>query len=517
MLHQNMKNIPLLSDTDCSEHTKSSRSVPSQERHHEHATADRNSPAKTEITETTRHLTFQQTERELCTDSDATVCELPKSQRQSTQESEEAATAVTMPQTDEMLPAGQTEDAPENLQKKRKKKKKDKGDNENVEERNGQEPEPLHAATSANSPQDDNIQTQEEVDLKEKKKKRKKNKPAAEISQQDMDANLVSDVREEDGGKKKERSGEDVEQLQSESLNYEIKKKKKKKRKREECEDEGTSEMTSNLPQMSTEQLQESVNSLENGAASSQETLGHVKKKKHKKKRHSTSNDVTRDGGESVDLNFCAEDSVNSAKDSGASPKKKTDVLTPEENKVENGNIEETNEIKENNAEVVKKKKKKKKKKNSEMLSSEENVAHDSVSVQEMEKKRTSSFLVADAEEKDAQTDEEQKPLSRVSDAETHETEEFNETKKKRKRKRKRKMSQHFEEADKASALSEMTEAGVKRKKKHHESLERLSPADEAVVLKKKKKKKFKDHLTQEETPLTATDGAESVKSTCSS
>ncbi|XP_044078106.1 trichohyalin-like isoform X2 [Siniperca chuatsi] len=449
-----------------------------------------------------------------------------------------------------------------------------------------------------NSSHDDNILRPRERDIpdsKQQKKKRKKNKSAAENVRQEVEGNSESVVRMEDsvfsvscnvenGGKekkkkkKKKRNVEDDEQLQPSAVaeppidDAEIQKKKKKRKKEEriviteECEEEEASNRTLSLPPMSTGQLEESGNCLENTAAS-QETFesSYVKRKKHKRKQQSSFNEATRDGEEGVSF---SNDTVTLAKSTGMSLKKKkkkkisegVDIAhTPDENeKVENvDNTRKTKEgLEDQSAELVTKRKKKKKKKKKKKMSgissrdiSEDNVAQsdDSVSVREKEKKRTSSFLVADAEENVAQTHGEQNFTSQSVDAHVWgagkpgvsagNMEESNDGVSKKKKKRKRKMSvaqdsvetdhgQDFEEPNRTcqSALPETTDTGVKRKRKKkrmgNESelvtpVERLksaadaghSPTDEAVVLmKKKKKKKCKDepcHVVQESPPRT--------------
>ncbi|TDH04702.1 hypothetical protein EPR50_G00135520 [Perca flavescens] len=410
-----------------------------------------------------------------------------------------------------------------------------------------------------NESRDDKILRQEERDLpdsKHKRKKRKKNKSSADVRQED-DGNLESDVRAEDsvfsvscniedGGeekkkkkkKKKRRSGEDVKHLQSgavaEPLNDDAEKQKKKKKRKkekelvvtEQCEEE---EAASNrtLDSPPREQLEESGNCLENAAAS-QETSesSYVKRKKHKKKRQSSSNYATQDGEEGVDVSFCMDDSVTLAKGSGQSLKKKKKTIfeglhisyTPEENQ---NNLNDTQNTKEGleaqNAEMVTKKKKIGK-----ILSrnvSEDTVAQgdDSVSVQEKEKKRTSSFLVADAEENDAQAHGEQN--SRVWGAENPvvsagDLEQLNDGV--TKRKRKMSVEQHsvdFEYPNETcpSALLELTDTRLESKADAG-----LSPTEGAVVSKKKKKTKCEDepcHLIPEGPP-TATEDAESLRST---
>ncbi|XP_074468233.1 uncharacterized protein LOC141753442 isoform X2 [Sebastes fasciatus] len=438
----------------------------------------------------------------------------------------------------------------ETKERKRKKKKKEKEHHESVEEGKGQSQE-----------EPDNVLRQEEGDIpdsKQKKKKRKKDKSATESVGQEVDGSLESDVRVEDsnmedGGKekkkkkkkKRKRSGEDVEQLQSGAAvagplndDAEIQKKKKKKRKKEEMiviteerEEEEAANRTLGSPQMSTEQFEESGNCLENAAAS-QETLDsrYVKRKKNKKKRQSSSNDATQDGEEGKDVSVCLDDSVTWAKGTSLKQKKKKTIFewvngsnTPDENE----KVDNTPEgFEDQNAELVTKKKKKKRK--SEIFSraiSEDKVVQsdDSVSVREKKKERTSSFLVADAEENDARAHgEAEKP-----DVSAGDLEELNDGVMKKKKKKKMSVAQDSVEKDreqdfeesKKSALPEITDARVKKQKKRtgsgseEERLDAdagLSPTEEAVVLKKKKKKK-KKCKDEQEGPPTASEDVESV------
>ncbi|XP_051255948.1 phoenix [Dicentrarchus labrax] len=508
--------------------------------------------------------------------------------------------------------------------KKRKKKKKDR-DHESVEEEKSQEePQGVHAAAEDTPSlsqdnraeplasqtsdelefnernciisQDDTILRQEERDIPDsKQKKKKRKKTAAKNVGQEVDGNLELDVRVEDSvfsascnvdnsGKKKKskRSGEDVEQLQSsavaEPLNddAEIQMKKKKRKKEgkivvaQECEGEEESNRTSDLPPMSTGQLEESGDCLEKNSAETLESR-YVKRKK-KKNKHQSSNDATKDGEEVVDVNF-SNDALTLEESTGMSLKKKkrkkkktilegVDIFgIPEENeKAEDvDNTQKTKEgLEDQNAELVTKKKKKKKKKMTKRSISnisEDSVAqsNDSVSARKKEKKRTSSFLIADAEENDAQTHGKQNSQSHVWGAEkpavSTEVESAGNVAESnsgvRKKKRRRKVTVELDSVEKdhkldfvepnetrQSALPETTDAGVKRKKKRmaNESefvvapVERLEsaadaghlPTYEAVVLKKKKKKKkCKDeplHVIQESAPA-ATEDDESGQS----
>ncbi|KAG8008266.1 hypothetical protein GBF38_019360, partial [Nibea albiflora] len=242
--------------------------------------------------------------------------------------------------------------------------------------------------------------------------------------------------------------------------------------------------------------------------------------------------------------------------------------------------VEKTTEsLEDQNAELLSKKKKKKKKK----TVSDENVSNIpeenkrvedvdnaekakedlEVSVQKKGKKRTSSFLVADAEENNVQTYRGQKSSSQSLDVHvwcaqkhgvsaggfetesaeiTGSLEETNDGVRKKKKNRKRKMGsleqdsvekdheQDFEEPNKAR-LHETTNTGAKKTRTGNESVavtpvERLQnstheehrPTDEAVML-KKKKKRCKDKLCHviQDNPPAANEDVESEKSTLNS
>ncbi|KAK9536209.1 hypothetical protein VZT92_006015 [Zoarces viviparus] len=377
------------------------------------------------------------------------------------------------------------------IQKKKKRK------------RSGEDVEQLQSGAVAEPLNDADIQ---------KKKKRKRSGEDVEQLQSGAVAEPLNDA-DIQKKKKRKRSGEDVEQLQSGALaeplnDADIQKKKKKRKKElgivipEEHEEEEASNMTLDLPLVSTGQVETSGNCSENAAAS-QDTLGSsfVKRKKHKKKQQSLNNEAPQDGGEGADVSFSLEDSLTLAKGSGTSKKKKKkrrkslfegmnfSSYTPEEE----GNQKTNEGLEEQNPEPVMKKKKKKKSGIFSRGVCEDKVAqsNDSVSAREKEKKRKSSFLVADAEENDV--------------------EELNDGVTKRKKKRKRKMSAEqesveeghewdCEEPDKTrrGALPQSADTGRKMKKKRTGSESgrldgaadaAFSPHDEAAVLKKKKKK----------------------------
>nr|XP_046267158.1 phoenix isoform X2 [Scatophagus argus] len=499
---------------------------------------------------------------------------------------------------------------------KRKKKKKDR-DHKSIEEGNDQkiQPEGLHAVKSVeveetpglsehnrteppasqardenecnerncleNSSHDGAIVTQEEKDVPHSKQKKKEGKKsAADSVRQEVGGHFESDVRMEDsvscnienGGKKKKkrrkRSDEDVEQLQlcaaAKHLNDDDIHMKKNKRKKETIVvvEEGEES------EVSPGHLHES--------AVTEEALesSYGKRSKHKKARHSSVN-----GEEAADVSSSAhavalEESTGLLleKKKKKKKKKKTTSETPEENEKfkDEDNIQKTKQgLEEQSDELLTKKKK------SEICSrtmSKDSVGQsdDSVSVRKKEKKRTSSFLVADAEEKDAQTQEEQSSLSQPVDVHvwgaekpcvsaadfeaqsaeiTGNLEESNDGVRRKKKKREMSVEQdsvekgrkrEFEEPHKAwpSVLPETTAAGVKRQKKHmgNESqlvnpTERLEsaansgycPTGEDVVLKQTKKKKKKKEKCNEEPcrvqPPSATDHIQFQKSalnTCS-
>ncbi|KAM7398420.1 hypothetical protein PAMA_006368 [Pampus argenteus] len=378
---------------------------------------------------------------------------------------------------------------------------------------------------------EDGVNEREEPPLKQKKKKRKKNKPAVENSGQEDESGHVECEETE----RKQRKEEDVEQLSSGTAaaphndDAEIQRRKKKRKKEKSLV---------NVAGASTlDQLEELESCLENAAAS-QETSdsSYVKRKKQEKKKHATCQDATPAGGEDGEDVSTYDDAVTPA---GKKQKKqKTGFgicdgidMFPEE--VADKTPETSGDNKD--VEVVTKKKKKKKKKMGEISSmtiSEQ--SHDSVSEQEKEKKRASSFLTADAEGDksspsqsvavsagDFQT-ESAEMVGNVSVTGSHDGI--------RKKKRKRKMwadnhEQDFEELNETcqSDLSIITDAGEKRKQKREES-EPATPvenaADEDVALmkkkKKKKKKKKEEGKTQDNLP-TVTEDAESEISTLTS
>ncbi|XP_071316753.1 caldesmon-like [Trachinotus anak] len=641
----------LSSDTESSENGYPSHRAPAQrETSDKQVRSGRSAVTQTETPKTNRRLTrgnkkilFQEkeSEKELCDDSDATLCEALEQggPREYTLNGREASPNVAEPQadafhTDDLSQTGQEEDEPESLsllqslpdlvsdtnndrvcnKTRVKRTKKAKGDHESVEEEKDQsqeEPEGPRTAASVSveaedtpSLSEDNpaeppaSQTSDEPELNEQnsshdvpdskqKKKREKKKAATDDVRQEEDGNSETDVRLEtdalfsvtcdmvNGGKEKKKKkkkrkrrvedDEGVEQLLSSAVSEpviedaEIQRKKKKRKKEkvivdmEGHEGEEALNMTSDRPLVSEGQLEDMGNCLENTEAP-QETLesGYEKKrKKHKKKQRSASHDDVQDGAEDgVDLSpstdVTLEGSTGQALKKKEKKKKKkresisegVDISSTRDESTKVNNAENSQKTEEGpddqDAELVSKKKKKKKK--SEIFSrnvSEDAVTQsdDSVSVRKKEKNGTSSFLVADAEEKDAQTHEEQSSLCSTSAAAhvwaAEEPGEFetqsaeiagnleasNDGVRKKGRKRKTSVVQESVEEDHKqepnetcqSSLPETTDTEVKRKKKRKRNesesvtlMERLEssadagcpPADEAVVLKKKKKKR---------------------------
>ncbi|XP_040907517.1 phoenix [Toxotes jaculatrix] len=468
----------------------------------------------------------------------------------------------------------------------------------------GQEPEPNKENWMENSNPDITLR-QEERHIPDFKQIKKKKKLAADTvgQEKEEEGNLESHVRPEkdplfsvtckevnSGGEKKKkrrnRSVEDdegEEQLQSTVISEppnddaETQRKKKKRKKEKEIVkmEEHEEEEASDLPLMSEGQFEEmGLNCLENTEAA-EETLesGYEKKrKKHKKKKLSASHDDAQVGAEDdVDLILSNDGTLEGRTGLSVKKKKKkkknresiseeVDIsCSPDKDKMNSvDNSQKTEEEPDDpHAEVLTKKKKKKSKTSSRNVS-EDTVTQsdDSVSVRKKEKNRTSSFLVADAEEKDAQTHEEQsspclesvaarvwgteKPGVRAGDLQTESAELAGHLEAcddgVRKEKRKRKMSVVQESVEKdhewdfetcQGALSETADTGVKRKKKHKRNesesvmpTERLESADDAggsqtdeavVVKKKKKKRKGKSCHVTPESPPAATDGVEQL------
>lgn len=444
----------------------------------------------------------------------------------------------------------------------------------------------------------DTVVGQEDRDTpKPKQKKKKKDKTAAQSVRQEGDGNSDSDARMEDYGmtvncsvedgikkkKKKRKREEDAAQLQSnhadEPLNdvggLQLKKKKKKKDKSVVVAEEGEENQPVNstldfLP-MSTDVSVETRNGLEN-ILSSEETneSSRVKKKKHKKKRQASGDDAAQDGETVLDVSL-RQNPATLEESTGCSVKKKkrkknvsdeVDILdSPEENrKVEDDPQKYVESLEDQNA------KKKKKKKKSEKLSVNASIeigaqSDDSVSVPRKEKKKTSPFLVADAEKKDAQTRGEEHCPSQCVEAPvwvkedsfvrpggfesaevTGNLEEADGVVRRKKGKRKKSEKQDSvekdskqgcEEVNETWALPEITDKEVKRKKKKKHiadesemgtPVERLEsvvddgycPTFNEVVRKKKKKKKRDDNVCPviEESPLTHAEDTVSEKST---
>uniref|UniRef100_UPI0037E96CE0 DNA ligase 1-like n=1 Tax=Semicossyphus pulcher TaxID=241346 RepID=UPI0037E96CE0 len=452
------------------------------------------------------------------------------------QKEKEVSRTLTEPQTDDLSQTAQTEklhslpditsdtntDSVCNETKvKKRKKKKDKRQGQSQEEPEGaaslnvegdeipslseeNRAGPLTSQTSdelelnqrdltEKSSNYENILRQEERDTPDskpkKKKKRKKNKSAAENVTQEVDGNLESDVREEDSTflscnaekkkkKKRKRKADeedvDVEQLQSRAaVEHDAKKEKRKK----QCK------------------IDEIINAEDKGNSSeaSEGTIesSFLKRKKQKKKRQS--NDATQDGEQDADESFFnnAVALAESTETALQKTKKKTisegmvNSYDPEEKEDNTQKAEESRQ--DRNAQVVTKKKKKKKKRESEIGSrniSENSVAQsdDSVSVQEKEKKRTSSFLVADAESSQS-VEAHVQVLESVCDGDlVTESAEFagnleegnDGVRKKKKKKSKRKMSVsqdgvekgHEQDFGEPKSTAESTDTEMRRKRK---------------------------------------------------
>lgn len=441
------------------------------------------------------------------------------------------------------------------------------------------------------SSHDDAIVGQEDSDTpKPKQKKKKRDKPAAQSVRQEEDGNFDSDARMEDYGitvncnvedgvkkKKKKRKREgDAEKPQSnhadETFNdvggLQLKKKKKKRVKSvvvEEGEENEPENRTLDFLPMSTDVSVETRNGLEN-ILSSEETneTSSVKKKKHKKKRQASGDDAAQDGEKVLDVSL-RQNPATLEESTGCSVKKKkrrknisdeVDIFdSPEENKkVEDDPQKYVESLEDQNA------KKKKKSMNTSIETGAQ--SDDSVSVPRKEKKRTSSFLVADAEKKDAQICGEENCPSQCVEApvwvkedsfvrpcgfESAEVagnlEEADSVVRRKKGKRKKSEKQDSvekdpkhgcEEVNETCASPETTDKEMKRKKKkkhvadesemgtpveRSESVADIGhcPTDSEVVRKKKKKKKKCDDgvcPVIEESPLTHAEDTVSEKST---
>ncbi|XP_029375258.1 phoenix [Echeneis naucrates] len=371
-------------------------------------------------------------------------------------------------------------------------------------------------------------------DSKQMKNRKKNNAAARENVIQEVNLGSPSDVRFEEDSlfsvthnmvnvrkKKKEISVEDVEQIQSSVISesvtdYGETHRKKKKRKKEK--------MFLNMEVYQEEDalnvtLEEQRHSLGNTGASQRPTEpSPVKKRKKQKEKQllASHNDAEAGAVDCKDVNFSNDGTSGGS--TGQEVKKKKARESISEGGAVSCNLEEkVNEAEtsqkiedgpENQgAELLSKKKKKKKKKKKEEseiigrnVSEDVKKNDDSVSVQKKEKKRTSSFLVADAGENNAQMHQEQsspclksiaapvwgaeKPAVSASDFETESTEITRNSEAAndgvRKKKRKRKMSvvresmeNDFDKQDETcqSVIYEITDPGVntvrqKKKKK---------------------------------------------------
>lgn len=610
-----LRATPLCLDTESAEDGESScGGLVERERINEPVTSDENLLAQMETPKTKRHLSrenkkilFQQKakEEEPCNDSDATVFEpqtLQRSPSKYTQKAREASTpAAAEPHTevlhiDDLSKTGQTEDKPESQNlfhslpvlfsdpdndSTCNETKVKKRTHDSVEEENRQsqvEPDDLHHVKTVEVEETPSLsgdnraeplasQTSDELEFNERNRGANSSHVDPIVRPQ-VDKHLESDVTMEDsvcsvsckvetGGKKKKkriRSDEDVEQLQSSTAGAETQMKKKKRKKEETIVDAEE-----------REEEEASGNGVENTATSEETQSSYVKRKKHKKKQQ-FSNHAAQGGEEGGEVSF-SNDALTLDESTVVLLKKKKkkkaffegldDSHTLEESKKDEDehNTQQTKDgLEDQTAELVTKKKKKKNKMRSGRNISEDSVAQsdDSVSVRKKEKKRTSSFLVADAEENDAQTHSEQKSPSHSVDARvrgaeksavsagdletesaeiTGKLEESSDGVRKKKRKRKRKTSaqqdstekdheQDFEEMDKTcqSALSQLL---TPMEKVESAADVGNSATEEDVASKKKKKKKREEETCRVMLdPQSAAEYTESEKSslnTCSS
>lgn len=291
---------------------------------------------------------------------------------------------------------------------------------------------------------------------KSKHKKKKRKKSAAQNVSQEEDRKLESGVR-----------------MKKSSVNRDVENSGKKKRRRKE-EAAQLQLSPAHVPRTnSTGRIKKSGDGAENTASSKVTPKpSKVKKKKHKKKKKSSRVDATGGGEEVVGVTLCD--------DASYSPEKNEQV--------------EKSPAKPKNADMVTKKK-------GELFSripSEDGAAQsdESVSVQKKTKKRTSSFLAADVEEKDAQTEGEQNSPPQFTDAHvwgtqnssvsagdfemesaemagTLEDSNDRERKKNKKRKRKKSLMEDVVEKDhkrgfkeRNKTLPDRTNTGAKRKNK---------------------------------------------------
>ncbi|XP_060941329.1 phoenix [Limanda limanda] len=406
--------------------------------------------------------------------------------------------------------------APESVMKKKKKNKRE-STSEGVD---------ISCTFNQNEKVDEDYshKTKEDSDDRDaepvtKKKKTKKKKKKRESTAEDVDVYCTPNKKEKvDDADHSQKTKEDSDDRAPESV-------MKKKKKRESTAEGVDISCTFNQ----NEKVDDADHSHKTKEDSDDRDAEPVTKKKKKtKKRESTAEDV--------DV-YCTPNKKEKVDDADHSQKTKEDSD-------------------DRDAESVTKKKKKKKREILSRAVSQDGVtqSHDSVSVRK--KKRTSSFLVADAEEKEAQTHEEQSspcPNSAAAkkpgvsagapETESAETagnvEELNNGARKKKKKRKVSVVEESVEPNDTcnSSLPDPTETRVKRKKKSKRNESELvtaeeriesadevgySPTDEAVVLRKKKSKKRKsepEHVIQE-SPTPATDsvvsGGAPVK-TCSS
>ncbi|XP_028276887.1 phoenix [Parambassis ranga] len=250
------------------------------------------------------------------------------------------------------------------------------------------EPESHRKDWTNQSLHDDNMLRQEEMDISERKQKKKKKKRKEQSETEEVQQEAEADLRVEEDS----------------VSNTEIKCKKKKKKKRKRNEEEEQVELLK-----SDEPLNDDTDIYKNRAPNSDhmptEQFGspqesessYVKRKKHKKKQQPVSNNDTQaEEDDCTDANVSNDGATLAERTSLSVTKKKKRIAE----RMNGSHAEEstTEGLVERGAELATKKKKKKK------VSSVEDddvvaQSDDSVSVWKKEKKRTSSFLVADAEQ----------------------------------------------------------------------------------------------------------------------
>lgn len=406
-------------------------------------------------------------EKESGVDSDATVCDLLQlqgSQREHTQAHKEATVTVTVErayvfQTDDLSEAGREEDVPDSqsllqslpefvshannesvrteaseMKKKKKRKKKVKGNHPSLGEEKSQsqeELEGLHDAASVNVEADETLSPPEDsraeppvpqgTDISSRQEKKDfpdstptaKKKKRSKSSAREVVENSAHGERLEDSGFSVMSNTENV---------TEKKKKKKKKLKRNVEDDEGVdvAEEPPNDDSVMQKKKKKEKRTLvreEHGEEDventevCQETLGpsyKKKRRKHKTKKQSSSledGQVEEEDGVSWPNEGVALDEFTGLSVKKRKKKRKGESISEgvdiHSNPDKSITVENTGHEDRDTEQVTKKKKKKKTR---ELSSREVSQSDDLCSVQERDKKRTSSFPAADSEEKEAQS-----------------------------------------------------------------------------------------------------------------